>query len=260
MSSRSAFTVTATARCGVGGLGAAVNTMSSSCVALLALALGAAGCDGFADPSREYGAPVAGEATHGTLIESPQTLGVVDSPLVDVNGTPIGVECETCHGPNPATSWAATPGKPFHTGVGVTEGGVRFLHKHGHLRCDNCHTEDRLTVHLADGTHLSLGDTMRLCAQCHGPQSRDYQHGSHGGMDGFWDLRQGPRTRNNCVVCHAPHAPHFEPRLPAKGPQDWYLRPKPEFTEEGEAPDSEAAEPTPAAPVTDPAPEEATHG
>lgn len=183
-------------------------------------------CTGFDDPSRELGPPVEGAETHGILIETPQTLGVVDSPLRDVNGTPIGVACETCHGPNPATSWAATPGEPFHTGVGVTEDGVRRLDEHGDLKCNNCHSTDRLTVHLADGTVLSLADTMLLCAQCHGPQYRDYRNGSHGGMTGFWDLRQGPRVRNNCVVCHGPHSPHFEMRKPAPGPRDWYLQKK----------------------------------
>lgn len=200
-------------------------------------------CDGFTDETRELGPPVVGEATHSVVIETPQTLGVVDSPLLDVNGTPIGVGCETCHGPNPVGSWAATPGEPFHTGVGVTEEGVRSLDQHGELKCDNCHSPDRLTVHLADGALLDLADTMRLCAQCHGPQFRDYQRGSHGGMTGFWDLRQGPRSRNNCVVCHAPHSPRFEPRMPAPGPRDWYLRDKPHASKgEGARPEGVGAE------------------
>lgn len=237
MSRSASLTSAGLRRHGVDGWGAGEGGTRYGSVATLlafALGLGAGGCDGFSDPSREFGPPVTGQATHGVLLEAPETLGVVDSPLVDVNGTPIGVLCETCHGPDPETSWAVTPGEPFHTGVGDTEEGVRFLHNHGDLRCDNCHTRDRLTLHLADGTRLSLGDTMRLCAQCHGPQYRDYQHGSHGGMEGYWDLRQGPRSRNNCVVCHMPHAPHFEPRMPAKGPQDWYLRPRPDFSDEEE--------------------------
>jgi hypothetical protein len=61
---------------------------------------------------------------------------------------------------------------------------------------------------------------MTLCAQCHGPQFRDYQHGAHGGMSGFWDLSKGGRTRNNCIDCHDPHAPKYPTVTPARGPND----------------------------------------
>src|SRR5688500_6322464 len=74
------------------------------------------GCVTFDDPSREFRPPVEGTALHAVVTETPQTLGVVDSPLRDVNGTPLGVRCVTCHGPDPEASWAATPGEPFHTG------------------------------------------------------------------------------------------------------------------------------------------------
>jgi formate-dependent nitrite reductase cytochrome c552 subunit len=67
-------------------------------------------------------------------------------------------------------------------------------------------------------------EAMRLCAQCHGPQYRDYKRGSHGGMTGHWDLSRGERTRNNCVDCHDPHAPAYPGTTPVLPPRDRYLR------------------------------------
>jgi hypothetical protein len=64
---------------------------------------------------------------------------------------------------------------------------------------------------------------MRLCAQCHGPQYRDYQNGAHGGMTGNWDLSKGGRVRNNCIDCHDPHAPRYPTVTPSRGPNDRFL-------------------------------------
>ena len=180
--------------------------------ALLA-SLGALGCVGdFADPSRAMGPAVESGPAHPTTIHAPTTLGVVDSDRIDVNGTPIGVACETCHGPSATESWAAREGDDFHTGVEV---------EHGQLPCDSCHDrEDRSLLHLADGRSLAMADAMQLCAQCHGPQFRDYQRGSHGGMSGYWDLARGPRERNHCVDCHAPHAPPVPRVNPLPPPVD----------------------------------------
>lgn len=189
------------------------------------MGLGAGCSDGFADPSREFASDVPGRDPYPTVIELPSTLGVVDTTVTDVHGTPIGVDCATCHGPDPEQSWAATPGEPFHTKVGTTEPGTeaRVLDRHGRLPCNSCHDTDRTRLHKADGSLLEFGESIELCAQCHGPQYRDYVHGSHGGMNGYWDLRQGPRTRNHCVVCHAAHTPAYEPVMPVHPPRDRYL-------------------------------------
>lgn len=170
-------------------------------------------CDnGFADPSRALGPAVPDGPRHPTEIHRPTTLGVVDTPVTDVHGTPVGVACVTCHGPDPATSWASRDGAPFHTGVDL---------EHGALTCASCHDpEDRTQLRLADGTNLDVVDAQTLCAQCHGPQFRDYRNGSHGGMTGYWDTRRGPRERNDCVDCHAPHAPAYAKVLPVFPPKD----------------------------------------
>jgi formate-dependent nitrite reductase cytochrome c552 subunit len=93
---------------------------------------------------------------------------------------------------------------------------------HGNLACVSCHNpaEGYGSLRLADGKSLPYAEVMHLCAQCHGPQYRDYQHGAHGGMTGYWDLSKGGRTRANCIDCHNPHTPKYQPVQPAKGPND----------------------------------------
>jgi len=67
---------------------------------------------------------------------------------------------------------------------------------------------------------------MTLCSQCHGPQRRDYNMGLHGGMNGYWDLTKGGRTRNTCINCHDPHAPAFPLVMPVLPPKDRISVPK----------------------------------
>lgn len=172
----------------------------------------------FADPSREFGPEVPADAPLKPVqIHLPTTLGVADTPVLDANGVPVGVSCDTCHGPDPDQAWIrqATAHEKAHSGVEL---------KHGTLGCNFCHdAQDRTKLHLADGRLLDISDAMTLCAQCHGVQYRDYTRGSHGGMSGYWDRRRGPRDRNHCVDCHAPHAPAYEQVMPVHPPRDRYL-------------------------------------
>ena len=179
------------------------------------------GCShGFADPSREYADPVAADAPHHPeVVHVPETLGSAETDRLDAAGRPIGVTCATCHGPEAEEAMAEHPDAPdgFHDSVEV---------KHGTLSCWFCHDEeDRSKLHLADGTRIDMQDTMLLCAQCHGVQHRDYRNGSHGGMNGYWDLSRGPRTRNTCTDCHDPHAPAFPSMKPTFKPIDRGLEP-----------------------------------
>ena len=97
---------------------------------------------------------------------------------------------------------------------------------HGKLACYACHApDDADRLHLADGTKVEYSQVMTLCGQCHGPQVRDYEHGAHGGMNGYWDLSRGPRTRNSCVDCHDPHVPKFPTMQPTFKPYDRFLSP-----------------------------------
>lgn len=183
------------------------------------LALLGACSHGFADPERATATPVPDGPRYAEVVVAPTTLGVVDTSRADVHGTPIGVGCATCHGPDPETSWAAEAGEPFHTKIELV---------HGTNTCDHCHDPvDRTKLRLADGTAIEFGASIELCAQCHGKQYTNYRHGAHGGMAGYWDLRQGPRTRNHCAVCHAPHAPAIPQVSPVLPPRDRYLEAHP---------------------------------
>ncbi len=195
--------------------------MSRPIVLLLAsLLLGACARPGFADPSREFGPPVPADAPlHHVDIHVPPALGALDTHLDDVRGRPVGVSCDTCHGPaadgEPMADRAGAPDEPLHADLELA---------HGDLSCDSCHDPtDRTHLRLADGTLVDYADAMDLCTQCHGPQARDYRGGSHGGMTGYWDLRRGPRSRNHCVDCHAPHDPAYRAALPVFPPRDRYF-------------------------------------
>lgn len=182
----------------------------------LAVHLGCAG--DFTDETRRW-APQREDAgaLHPVTIHQPTSLGVLDTPLIDARGATIGVACATCHGPTAERAIAtADAGRAeVHAGIDV---------QHGGLTCDACHDTDRTRLRLADGRGLPFADAMDLCAQCHGPQTRDYRRGSHGGMTGYWDLRRGPRARNHCIDCHAPHAPAYPAGvLPVLPPRDRYL-------------------------------------
>lgn len=144
----------------------------------------------------------------------------VDTGLRDDLGRPVRAACGTCHLSRPANAAnrLAEDLDDFHQGLVV---------QHGSLRCVACHNADRGydSLRLADGSPVNFEDVMQLCAQCHGPQHRDYLRGAHGGMQGYWDPQKGPRLRNNCLHCHDPHAPKYPAMRPAKGPNDRFLSP-----------------------------------
>ena len=159
--------------------------------------------------------PVTIRKPVGTPRTPVHTLGASAENSADNNlGT---VACSTCHAtrrPNLANRRTADLDE-FHQNVTIG---------HGNLTCLSCHNPDDYdTLHLADGSSVAYSDVMTLCGQCHGRQTRDYQHGAHGGMTGYWDLSRGPRMRLNCVDCHAPHAPRFPSMVPTFKPRDRFL-------------------------------------
>ena len=142
-----------------------------------------------------------------TTIEIPEGLGALATGQVNAVGKPVEIQCSTCH------TEGSPPAKDsrFHT---------RERIDHGPLSCAHCHASDnRALLHLANGEPIAMRNAMELCAQCHGSQYRDYQHGSHGGMRGYWDLSRGPRQRHHCITCHNPHRPQFRSFIPAPGPK-----------------------------------------
>lgn len=152
---------------------------------------------------------------HPVVINTPNGPDGVETGEFDFRGNKVVLECSACHEirkPNAANATTQDLNE-FHRGLSVS---------HGKLMCIACHNADDgyETLHLADGRSVEYADTVALCAQCHGPQFRDYQNGSHGGMTGYWDRTQGSRQRNHCVDCHDPHAPQYPMVLPAAGPND----------------------------------------
>lgn len=148
-------------------------------------------------------------------IRRPPVPHGIETNTLDAHGKPVRLQCSACHSvrPSQAKTALASELEEFHQGLKIA---------HGQLTCVSCHqaSDGYSTLKLADGRSIPFEESMTLCAQCHGTQFRDYQHGSHGGMTGYWDLTQGGRTRNHCLHCHDAHSPAYPSFTPAAGPRD----------------------------------------
>lgn len=153
------------------------------------------------------------DTLHPVAIRTPDGNVMVDSGRRDAKGQPILLACATCHDtrePQTLITSAADLDE-FHQGL---------RYAHGSLSCLSCHNaDDYNTLKRADGSAVPFSASMNLCAQCHGPQFRDYQNGSHGGMTGHWDLTRGGRTRNSCIDCHDAHHPAYPMVMPVFPPR-----------------------------------------
>ncbi|WP_437774267.1 hypothetical protein [Sorangium sp. So ce1097] len=149
------------------------------------------------------------------IIHHPDKLSGVPTDKRDSLGRPIRAACVTCHSLRRPEALPASAAEldEFHVGL-------RF--EHGGLSCASCHViGDQDTLRKADGEILPMRDAMQLCAQCHGPQLRDYAKGAHGGMSG--NYAGGARVRNHCVDCHDPHVPAFQPSMPVLPLRDRFV-------------------------------------
>jgi DNA-directed RNA polymerase subunit RPC12/RpoP len=92
--------------------------------------------------------------------------------------------------------------------------------QHGlNTRCFNCHHRTERDAFVDDlGEPIPWDQPQRVCSKCHGPVYRDWQRGSHGRINGYWDTARGPQSRRKCIECHDPHAPPFAPMPAAPGP------------------------------------------
>jgi hypothetical protein len=99
---------------------------------------------------------------------------------------------------------------------------------HGiNTRCFNCHHPANRDSFVDDfGQEIPWNQPQLLCAKCHGPVYRDWQHGSHGRINGYWDLSRGLQTKRRCIECHDPHQPPFAPMKPAPGPNTLRMGPQ----------------------------------
>ncbi|MFW5877021.1 MAG: hypothetical protein ACOCXM_09810 [Myxococcota bacterium] len=197
------------------------HSSTAACAAVVWMLLSAAGCG--ADPDVEMDtpsdAPGSPESPPGGVeVRTPEALTGIASGIVDPRGNQTPIACATCHGmreePHELPKKAEALGGPH----------ADLIFRHGELPCASCHHPERYDqLRLADGTGIAMAEAMQLCAQCHGPQARDYRRGSHGGMRGYWDLTRGSRIRNHCVDCHDSHAPAFPRVQPAPPPRDRFL-------------------------------------
>jgi formate-dependent nitrite reductase cytochrome c552 subunit len=167
-------------------------------------------------PSVSGSGAVADGLYHGRVhIRHPDGAPTIKTGTFDEKGNPVTVACATCH-------MTKTPVAGAKVGVPLTQFHQGLIGKHGELSCNSCHnpSDGYASLRLADGKSVPYSDVMAVCAQCHGPQFRDYRRGAHGGMTGYWDLSKGDRVRNNCIDCHDPHAPKYPTVTPARGPND----------------------------------------
>lgn len=162
--------------------------------------------------------PAPGPAAHANTADTvhiPAQLSRIELPASTQpgSGQPLQVACINCHAllsttaPGPALARL----REFHTDL-------RFAH--GTLDCTYCHVPGAQELRLASGEAIPMRDALQLCSQCHGPQRRDYDHGAHGGMTGYWDRSRGARQRNHCVDCHDPHRPAYVGGLPVPAARD----------------------------------------
>lgn len=170
---------------------------------------------------------------HEVVIRRPAGPPRVQSGVTDHAGQPATVACSTCHTartPNPANRGTADLDL-FHQGLQVVHGNAPattsaagITTPAGTNTCLTCHNPgDYDSLRLANGEKVAFTDVVRLCSQCHGPQYRDYQHGAHGGMNGYWDLTRGGRMRQGCTGCHDPHVPKYQGMQPMPPPQDRFF-------------------------------------
>lgn len=144
----------------------------------------------------------------------PGTSNTLNSADLEIDNSPVGIACATCHAEGEGPAFAAHLGKErnFHSTIVMA---------HGTLSCANCHvmaSPDKL--HSSAGETFPMSESRTLCSQCHGLIRKAYDHGAHGGMRGYWDLSRGPRERNDCITCHSPHAPAYPKVMPVPGPKD----------------------------------------
>ena len=162
-------------------------------------------------------APLAVDGPTGVRLRPVPGVPQIAAGPPDAHGHKAAVSCSTCHSMKP-------PAPERKSGSILTQFHQELRVQHGSLSCLACHnSEDYDSLKLASGERIPFERVMDLCAQCHGTQARDYEHGAHGGMSGHWDTTRGEQVRNQCTHCHDPHGPAFPRMQPTFKPRDRFL-------------------------------------
>lgn len=91
-------------------------------------------------------------------------------------------------------------------------------------RCLNCHHPDNPDVYVHyDGSEIPSEAPTELCRKCHGPHHREWTSNVHGRVHGAWGAEVAKefnlvQRRLDCIQCHDPHSPKFEPMEPERPP------------------------------------------
>ena len=145
-----------------------------------------------------------------SAIGDPQDTVIERIPKLMAEDMPY-YPCDNCH--NSPEAFNPTPRK---MDVMHTDKAVHFANIVVGTWCHRCHQAGNyLTLHLQNGTEVSLNETYLLCRECHGPQYNDWRKNIHGKRIGLW---AGPRQVYSCPECHDPHSPAFKPLKPLPAP------------------------------------------
>lgn len=138
------------------------------------------------------------------LSTAPRRAILSDPPTIRIDG--FDRTCMDCHQlfpPRPDPPVALAQHKHIVLDHGINK------------QCRNCHhPENRNLLVMHGGETIGYDHVEQLCAKCHGPTYRDWQRGSHGRTNGYWDSSRGEVRRIRCTECHDPH----NPRVPAMDP------------------------------------------
>lgn len=164
----------------------------------------------FASPVSEA-THVPSSATDTTPVRQPRL-----EPTYDV--AVFTYRCSECHKIIPS------PEKTYRTLTQHTE--IKL--QHGiNTHCFNCHHRENRDAFVDDlGNEIPWTEPQLVCAKCHGPVYRDWQHGSHGRTNGYWLASEGQQTHRKCIECHDPHHPPFPSMDPAPAPNTLRMGPQ----------------------------------
>ena len=190
-----------------------VTGRSAALGCLLLLGMGCSSESARNDVPAPWTAPADLATTYPVELAPPRVSAKLLTALVEINGESARIGCPTCH------VEGSVPALAHDNDTADVHAAIVL--QHGDLRCSSCHAPDQPDqLHDSAQQRFPIEESMKLCSQCHGLIRRAYDNGAHGGMRGYWDLQRGPRTRNDCIACHAPHAPALPQVTPVAGPND----------------------------------------